>query len=151
MSIETSNAQVAERNAVIFRRIIEEGFNQGNLAVLADLVAPDMREHQHGLQPGLEGLRATISGLRRDLPDLTLTIEDVVADGDKVWARMRGHGSHRDGFFGLPHTGKPITIDVIDICRFADGKMVEHWGIPDRFGMLEQLGLLPRPPKTGSW
>lgn len=137
-----------ERNAAIFRRIIEEGFNQGNLAALADLVAPDAREHQRGLQPGLAGLRSTIVGLRRDLPDLTLTIEDLVAVRDKVWARLRGRGIHRAGFFGLPYTGKPIVVDVIDICRFEQGKLVEHWGIPDRFSMLEQLGLLPQPQRA---
>lgn len=150
MSTGTSEAHAAERNAAIFRRIIEEGFNQGDLAVLDGLVAPDMKEHQSGLHAGLEGLKATIAGLRRDLPDLTLTIEDFVANGDKVWARLRGRGSHRAGFFGLPCTGKPIAIDVIDICRFEGGKMVEHWGVPDRFSMLEQLGLLPQPPQAAA-
>ncbi len=145
MSIETSKARGAEKNAAIFRRIIEEGFNQGNLAILADLVALDIKEHQHGAQSGLEGLKATITELRRDIPDLEITIEDVIADGDRVCARLRGRGSHRAGFFGLPRTGRPITVEVIDICRFEGGKMVEHWGIPDRFAMLEQIGLLPRP------
>jgi predicted ester cyclase len=145
MSIGTGEAHAGERNAAIFRRIIEEGFNQGDLAVLDEFVAPDMREHQSGLRSGLEGLRATITGLRRDFPDFTLTIEDLAEDGDKVWARLRGRGSHRAGFFGLPRAGKPMAVDVIDICRFEGGKMVEHWGVPDRFSMLEQLGLLPPP------
>ncbi|HET8626088.1 MAG TPA: ester cyclase [Thermomicrobiales bacterium] len=134
-----------EANAAIFRRIIEEGFNRGDLAAMDALVAPDMVEHQTGLQPGLAGLKETIGGLRRDFPDFSLTIEDLVADGDKVWARMRGGGIHRAGFFGQPYTGEPVAIDVIDICRFAGGKMVEHWGVPDRFNLLEQLGLLPGP------
>ena len=151
MSTEASAAEVAGQNAAIFRRIVAAGFNQGDLAALDGLVAPEMREHQSGLRPGLEGLKDTIAGLRRDLSDFTLTVEDLVADGDKVWARLRGCGIPRAGFFGLPYTGKPIAIDVIDICRFEGGRMVEHWGIPDRFSLLEQLGLLPQPqPVAGA-
>ncbi len=79
-----------------------------------------------------------------------MTIEDITAEGDKVWARLTARGTHRGPFMGLPPTGRPIEIDVIDICRFEGGQLVEHWGVPDRFGMLEQLGLLPGPrPTTG--
>lgn len=146
MATGANGAHTAETNAAIFRRIIEEGFNRGDLAAMDGLIAPDMVEHQPGLHPGLAGAKQTISELRRDFHDFSLSIEDLVADGDKVWARLRSHGIHRAGFFGLPHTGKPISIDVIDICRFEGGKMVEHWGVPDRFGLLEQIGLLPGPP-----
>jgi predicted ester cyclase len=145
MATGESGATTAERNAAIFRRIIEEGFNRGDLAAMDELVAADMREHQWGAKPGLAGLKETIGGLRRDFTDFSLTIEDLVAEGDKVWGRLRSHGIHRAGFFGRPYTGKPISIDVIDIGRFEDGKMVEHWGVPDRFNLLAQLGLLPRP------
>ncbi|MFN8515102.1 MAG: ester cyclase [Thermomicrobiales bacterium] len=150
MAPEANGVTTAERNAAIFRRIIEEGFNRGDLAAMDALVAADMREHQLGAQPGLAGLKETIGGLRRDFPDFSLAIEDLVAEGDKVWGRLRSHGIHRAGFFGQPYTGKPISIDVIDICRFEDGKMVEHWGIPDRFSLLAQLGLLPRPERAAA-
>lgn len=139
---------VEERNKALFGRIIEEGFSRGNLAALDDLVAPDMAEHQRGLRPGLEGLKGTIAYLRAVYQDLTLTVEDITADGDKVWARLTACGTQRGPFMGLPPTGRRIEIDIIDICRFAGGRMVEHWGVPDRFSMLEQLGLLPRPPRT---
>jgi predicted ester cyclase len=141
---------VEQRNEAIFRQIISEGFNRGNLAALDELVAPDIVEHQTGAESGLDGLKSLIGGLRTDFPDFKLTIEDLVAVGDKVWARMRGGGTHRAGFFGLPRAGKPMQIDVFDVCRFADGLMVEHWGVPDRFAMLGQLGLLPKPQATST-
>jgi steroid delta-isomerase-like uncharacterized protein len=147
MSSQGSQAAVAARNQDAFRRIIEEGFSQGNLDALDAVVAPDLVEHQNitGLPPGLEGLRALIRGLRAVLPDLTVTIDDITADGDKVWARLVGRGTHRGPFFGLPGTGKTVSIDVMDVGRFENGKLVEHWGVPDRFSLLEQLDLLPKP------
>jgi steroid delta-isomerase-like uncharacterized protein len=148
VSTQSSAAGLMERNQEAFRRIIEDGFSKGNVDALDAVVAADLVEHQKvtGLPPGLEGLKAMIRGLRAVLPDLTLTIEDMMVDGDKVWARLTGRGTHRGPFFGLPGTGKTVTVDVIDIGRFENGKLVEHWGVPDRFSMLEQLGLLPKPP-----
>ncbi len=148
MSSQSSGTPLAERNKEAFRQIIEEGFSKGNLAALDAVVAPDFVEHQKvtGLPPGLEGLKAMIRGLRAVLPDLTLTIEDVTTDGDKVWARLTGRGTHQGQFFGLPGTGKTVAVDVMDVGRFENGKMVEHWGVPDRFSLLEQLDLLPKPP-----
>jgi predicted ester cyclase len=147
MAPERSAATLAEQNQAAFRRIIEDGFSKGNLAALDAVVASDFVEHQQvsGLPPGLEGLKAMIRGLRAVLPDLTLTIEDLTVDGDKVWARLIGRGTHRGPFFGLPGTGKTVAVDVMDLARFENGKMVEHWGVPDRFSLLEQLDLLPKP------
>ncbi len=147
MATGTSQATVAERNKEAFRVIIEEGFSKGNLDALDAVVASDCVEHQKvtGLPPGLDGLKAMICGLRAVLPDLTLTIEDMTADGDKVWARLVGRGTHQGSFFGLSGTGKTVVVDVMDLGRFENGKIVEHWGVPDRFSMLEQLDLLPKP------
>ena len=133
-----------EQNKEVVRRLIEEGFGQGNLAAVDELVAPDLMEHQAGMPQGREGLRKVIVGLRGILPDLHYTIEDITASGDRVWIRLRGYGTHRGEFMGLLPTGKAVVIDVIDICRLEDGKVVEHWGVPDRFSMLEQLGILQR-------
>jgi predicted ester cyclase len=128
------------------RLIIEEGFGKGDLAVLDEVVAPEFAEHQSGLPPTREGLKSVITGLRRIFPDLTFSIEDMTVDGDKVWGRMRARGTHRGEMMGLPPTGKTMEITVIDIIRVEDGKLVEHWGVPDRFSQLEQLGLLPGAP-----
>jgi predicted ester cyclase len=132
-----------EQNQAAFRRVIAEAFNKGNYNVLPDLFIPDFIEHQFGLHPTIEGMQADIQFLRTAFPDFNLTIEDMVADGDNVWARMTARGTNSGGFMGPPN-GKTFKITVFDQCRFKDGKIAEHWGSPDRFAMMAQLGLLPR-------
>ena len=132
-----------EENVQVFRRMIEEGFGQGNLAALDGLFADGYQEHQFQLPEGLQGFKNSIQGLRAAFPDLKITVEDIVAVDDKVWARSTASGTHLGEWMGLPATGATFTIDVIDICRFESGKVVEHWGVPDRFAQLLQLGFLP--------
>lgn len=134
-------------NEANYRRLIDEGFNRGNLAVVDELVAPDAIEHQRGSGPGREGVIRTINALRGAFPDFTLTIEDLVVDGDNVWARQRGGGTNLGRFFGHPPTGKKAYIEVVDVCRFEGGKVVEHWGVPDQLGMLMALGLVSPPSR----
>jgi predicted ester cyclase len=134
----------AEQNKEVLRRVIEEGFNRGNYDALDPLFAPDYQEHQFGLKKNMSGLKEDIQFLRTAFPDFHLTIEDMIADGDKVWIRMTAQGTNLGPFMGSP-TGKSHTSTVIDICRFEDGRIVEHWGVPDRFAVMAQLGLLPTP------
>ena len=135
-----------EQNKQVFRRLIEEGFSKGNLEVLNDVFAPNFIEHQDGfVPPNVEGVKGAIVSLRTAAPDLKLTIEEIIASGEKTWARITGRGTHRGPFMGRPATGRPFAITVIDICRFENGKIVEHWGVADRLSMMAQLGLLPRP------
>jgi predicted ester cyclase len=131
----------------VFRRVIEEGFNRGNFDAWDDCFAPTFVEHQDGLPPTLEGVKGALAGLRRAMPDLTLTIDEMTSSSDKVWARMTARGTNRGSFMGSAPTDKPFAITVIDICRFEDGKIVEHWGVPDRLALLHQLGLLPNPAR----
>ena len=133
----------AGQNQAAFREVIVEAFNQGHYAVLHKHFRPDFVEHQFGLRPTIEGMQGDIQFLRTAFPDFNLTIEDMVEAGDKVWARMTARGTNRGGFMGPPN-GKSFEIAVFDECRFEDGKIVEHWGSPDRFAMLAQLGLLPQ-------
>jgi predicted ester cyclase len=136
----------ANTNESIYRRIIEEGFNQGNLAVADELVAPNAIEHQRGgAGDGPEGLKRTINILRSAFPDFTITIDEVVTVGDKVWARQRGGGTNLGSFAGQPPTGRKAFTDVIDVARFENGKLVEHWGVPDQLGMMIQLGHITPP------
>jgi predicted ester cyclase len=135
----------AEQNKELFRRVIEEGFNRGNLAALDDLYTPTFTEHQFDMANTVDGLKGSITYLRETFAPFTLTIEDIVAEGDKVWARLTGRGMDSKGMMGRPPSGKTFAITVVDICRFEDGKIVEHWGVPDRFHQLAQLGLLPQP------
>jgi predicted ester cyclase len=125
-------------NERVFRRIIEEGFNHGDLDVLDELIAPECAEHQvHAPDVptvGPESAKAIVTTLKRSFPDLTLTIEEMDAVGDRVWARLRSDQTHLGPCMGHEPTGRPVSIDVIDVVRIVDGKMVEHWGIADRLG-----------------
>ncbi len=141
---------VPEQIKEVFRRVIEEGFNQGNLDALNDCFPPTYTEHQFDLPSTLEEFKGSIRFLRDTFAPFSLTIEDMVADGDNVWARMTGRGTDSKGFMGRPPTGRSFAITVIDVCRFEHGKIVEHWGVPDRFHLLEQLGVLAGPQRGTS-
>ena len=135
-----------EHNIVVFRQLIEEGFNRGHLEALDALVTPDFRENQRGFpSPDLAGLKGGIQGLRHAIPDLRLEVEDTIVEGDKVCFRLVGKGTHQGQFGPVPGSGKQVSVDVIDMCRFRDGRIAEHWGVADRMGVVEQVGM-PRPP-----
>jgi predicted ester cyclase len=136
-----------ELNIATFRRVIEEGFNKGNVDALDDCFSPTYVEHQFDLPPTLEGFKGSIRYLRDSFGDFSLTIEDIIAGEDMIWARMTGRGKHSHSYMGKPATGKSFAMTVVDICRFEEGRIVEHWGVPDRFHLIVQLGLLPGPPK----
>lgn len=131
----------------LFRILIEEGFSKGDVSVFDTYTSPDFVEHQYGFnRPGVQGVKNAINSLHEAFPDFSLTIEDLISNGDKVWGRMTGRGTHKKQFGPLPPTGKSFEITVIDIMRFKDGKLIAHWGVPDRFALMEQLGMKP-PPK----
>ena len=134
-------------NEQIYRRLIDEAFNEGNLATVDELVSPDAREHQRGAEDGPEGAKKTITYLRSAFSDFKITIDEVVVSGDKVWARQRGGGTNSGRFAGHPPTGRVAFTEVIDICRIENGKIVEHWGVPDQLGMMLQLGLIAPPAR----
>jgi predicted ester cyclase len=136
-----------ETNKETIRRFVEE-VNKGNIDVLDDILASDYKDHQPlppGLPSGLAGLKAFFAAQRAAFPDLTATVADIAADGDKVWDRLTVRGTNTGPFMGMPPTGKPVTIEVYDISRFASGKVVEHWGVADNLGMMQQLGVVPAP------
>ena len=137
-----------EGNKTALRQVITESFNKGNYAVLFEYFNPNYVEHQFGLRPTIEGMQGDIQFLRTAFPDFALSIEEMLAEGDQVWVRMTARGTNLGGFMGPPN-GKSFRITVIDICRFEDGKIVEHWGVPDRFALLAQLGLMPQTQPQG--
>ena len=126
-----------------FKAIVERGFSRGDLTVADEVCADGLIGHQYLARidlPGPQILKAQIEDARRGIEGLTFTVEAAVEAGDTVWARGKVTGAD-------PRSGKSVAIDVIDVCRFADGKLVEHWGVPDRFALLHQIGALPPPPK----
>jgi len=124
-------------------RLIEEGFNKGNLSVVDEVVSIDVKEHQRGNHDGAEGTKEVITTLRSWFPDFSMHAEDVVVSGDKVWARFRATGTNLGSIMKMPPTGKRMNIDVVDIVRIRDGRIREHWGVPDQLGMMLQTGLFP--------
>ncbi len=135
------------------RRLIEEGFNEGNLEVVDALVSPDLIEHQNfgpNHAPGAEGVKAVIASLRRAFSDFHLAIDDLTVDGDTVWLRMTGTGTNDGSFMGHPPTGRTMRTDVFDALRVQDERIVEHWRVPDRLGTLFQLGLAQPPSRATS-
>jgi ketosteroid isomerase-like protein len=136
---KSSGAMHMSINLECFKAITERGFSHGDLTVADEVCAETLIEHQYLTKSDLLGphiLKGQIEDARQSIKDLKLTIEASVEIGDTVWARCKATGVD-------PRTGKPVTIDVMDICRFANGKLVEHWGVPDRFALLHQIGALP--------
>jgi steroid delta-isomerase-like uncharacterized protein len=135
----------------ILRRFIEEGLNRGNLDVVDELIAPNFVEHEElppGSPEGREGVRHYLRTMRQAFPDLHGTVGDEVVQGDKVVVRSTWQGTHAGHFLGIPPTGKRVSFDVIDIVRLQDGKVVEHWGLTDGLGLLQQLGVVAVPGQT---
>jgi predicted ester cyclase len=125
------------------RQIVEGGFGKADLSMIDNYIADDFVEHQFGMQGGKEGLKKAIQGLHNAFPDMHYNVINHCVNSDIVWTHFQCMGTHTGAFMGNPATGKSFTIDVIDIMRFANGKMVEHWGSPDRFALLVQLGFWP--------
>jgi predicted ester cyclase len=140
METEKSNEQ-------LFRILIEEGFSKGDVTVFDKHTSQDFVEHQYGFSPpGVEGVKNAIKNLHSAFTDFSMVIEDMVINDNKVWGRMTARGTQTGQFGPMPPTGKTFDITVIDIMHFKDGKLIEHWGVPDRLGLMEQLGMKP-PPK----
>jgi steroid delta-isomerase-like uncharacterized protein len=96
--------------------------------------------------PALANFKAFVAEFRKAFPDLKVQVEDLVAEGDKVVARVRLTGTHKGDFHGAPPTGKSFSIEFVDVIRLVDGKFVEHWGVADELSMMQQLGMIPVPP-----
>jgi steroid delta-isomerase-like uncharacterized protein len=127
------------------RRFYEEVFNKKNTAAIDEFIDPHSVDHAAppGTPGGLEGAKQTITMYLTAFPDLHFTVEDMIAEGDKVVARLTVHGTHQGAFMGIPPTGKHTTVTAIEIIRFADGKSVEHWAEIDFMSLLQQLGVIP--------
>ncbi|MFF0547076.1 ester cyclase [Nocardia thailandica] len=132
-----------------FIDFMRRGFEQGDDTVVDELTAPDLVEHQFGLDgsgaAAREKVKAAIREVHRMVPDMRYSFDAMTEDGDTLWVRMTGRGTHQGGLFGGAPTGNPVEVTVIDICRFdAEGRIAEHWGVPDRFALLAQTGTLAR-------
>ena len=132
---------------VVMQRMFDEGFATGDGAIVDELCSPDLLEHQFGLSGERADAIAHVKDAMRDVhgafPDIAFTIEDAVESGDTIWVRVHARGTATGPFFGPP-SGRPVDFTVVDIARVVDNRIVEHWGVPDRFAVLAQTGVLDR-------
>ena len=138
----------AVSNESLLRRMYDEVFSKGKLSVVDEIMDRNFVEHEPpppGFKSGVEGLKQFIGALRTGFPDLGLAVNDLVSQGDRVWARGTITGTHKGSYMSIPPTGKRISFEVMDIVRFSGGKAVEHWGVTDNLGLLTQLGAIPAP------
>ena len=140
-----------EKNASHSKRIIEELFGGGNYDVAHELVSAGAVGHDPALpEPvnGPKGLIEAARGYRGAFPDLRMTADQSIAEGDYVATRWTGRGTHKGELFGIPATGKEATVTGISIDRWADGKIVESWTNWDTLGLLQQIGAVPAAMQT---
>ena len=133
---------MSEQNKAIARRIFDEVASKGNLDVIDELVSPNHVYHSDPELSGIEGQKKLVTTYRTAFPDLILTVQDQIAEGDKVVTRFTAQGTHKGDLMGTPPTGKQVTATPISIMRFADDKVVEEWELVDEMGMMRQLGLM---------
>ena len=140
---------LTETNKTVSRRFFDEVWNKGNLTVLDEILVKDHVNSGPGTIPGLpngpEGSKQFVTAYRNAFPDVHFTIDDQIAEGDKVMTRWTAQGTHQGELAGLPATGKSSTVTGITVHRLVEGKIAESWGIFDEFGMMQQLGAIPMP------
>ncbi len=147
----TTEPSVTDRDRseafTVMQRIFDEGFATGDGTVVDELCSSDLVEHQFGLSgtgaEAIQHVKDAIRDVHSAVPNISFTIEDSVVEGDTIWVRVRAQGTATGPFFGPP-SGRPVDFTVFDVVRVVDGRIVEHWGVPDRFAMLAQTGVLDR-------
>jgi steroid delta-isomerase-like uncharacterized protein len=139
MSVEANKA-VLEK----FNQAMGEFWQSGNAEVFDAVMAADCVIHQPGLPPNLAGFKQVLPAFRSAFPDFKVLEFDMVAEGDKIADRVTWTATHKGELMGIPATGKTITMREAHIRRFANGKIVEHWGEWDQMGLMQQLGVIPQ-------
>jgi steroid delta-isomerase-like uncharacterized protein len=142
----------AEGNKAVVRRYGEDFWGKGNLAIADALFTPDIRDHHPELPnqaPGREGQQQVLSVFRTAFPDLQVTNDDIIAEGEKVVLRWTARGTHRGELLGIPPTGRQVTIRGIDILRLEGGKIAERWAESNSLELMQQLGVIPAPGQAG--
>ena len=137
-----------KENKALVRRVVEF-WNRRDLDAFFKVLSPEYVEHLPSGDVTLEQLKKYADNFFTAFPDIEIIIKDMVAEGDKVAVLVNWQATHRGEYLGIPATGKRVSFGVIDIMRFADGVVVEHWGQMDSMGMMQQLGVVPAPGEGG--
>jgi len=134
---------IEEENKTIHRRVYEKIWNKGNLDVVDEIIDDDYIYHPLPQRRGPEGYKTMYHGFAEAFFGFHCEIEDMIAEGDKVMVRTTITGTHAREFLGVAPTGKQISVTEIAVVRIEDGKIIEEWGSPDFFSMMQQLGAIP--------
>jgi steroid delta-isomerase-like uncharacterized protein len=134
-------------NKTLVRRYVEEVLNKRNLALIDELFAPTFIDHDTSMPEakGAAGVKRLAAMVHDSFSDLHFTVEDMVAEGDKVVYRYSVRGTHKGSFMGIAPTGEQFAVTGIHIYRVADGKLQEEWENWDVPGLMRQLGVIPQP------
>lgn len=140
-----------EENKDIARRFIQRVFVEADPAAVDELASEDFTPHSWGqMPPGRDSLKAAQKRVTQGISDARMTVEDVIAEGDKVAVRLISHGRHTGEFMGVPASAKEYDISETHIFRITGGKVVEHWLNADMLGLMQQIGALQAPATSGS-
>jgi steroid delta-isomerase-like uncharacterized protein len=142
---------MSDANKNVVRRLFEEVWNKGNLPVADELFAQNYSHHDSstpdfGRGPESEKKRAAL--YRNAFPDVRLTVEDIIAEGETVTSRWSCKGTHKGDLNGIAPTGRQFTISGISVARFTNGKMIEGYVNWDALGLMQQLGVVPELAKS---
>ena len=142
---------MSEQNKALLRRFYDEVFHKKNVKAVDEFLAPNAVDHSlpPGTPQGREGVKQLLSMYMTAFPDMEMKAEDMIAEGDRLVSRWTATGTHKGPLMGIAPTGKRITISGIEIVRFQNGKMVEHWEAMDMLGMYQQLGINPSAAQGG--
>jgi steroid delta-isomerase-like uncharacterized protein len=139
-----------EKKAVVrrYNELVEQYWRTGDADAFDEVVASDFVHHSPGLPPDLEGMKQALPMFRAAFPDMRLTVEEMIAEGDKVVDRVTVRGTHEGELMGIPASGKQVEFMETHISRIADGKIVERWGEWDALGMMQQIGAVSAPEQS---
>jgi C-1 hydroxylase len=130
-------------NRTLFLRFVD-AWNSRDTARMVEFWSPDLVHHHRDGDYGRDEVFTLMSGFMEAFPDLRFDVEQVVADGDFVSARMKARATHQNAFAGFPPTGREVAVTVMGMVRIDEGRIAEHWNVMDELALMQQLGLIPQ-------
>jgi steroid delta-isomerase-like uncharacterized protein len=130
-------------NKAIVREYLDRAWAKRDSTAIDELIAPDYKQHARNTPSGREGVKAFFAMLHSAFSDIAYSVEDMIAEGDRVSWRWLMKAKHTGPFMGLPATGRSVALPGMSLVRVRDGMLAEHWGEQDMLGLLQQLGVLP--------
>ncbi|AYB31009.1 ester cyclase [Chryseolinea soli] len=131
-----------QKEIEVLRTVVERGFGLADMNTIDRLISEDVVEHQFGRLNGRDELKKSILAIANGFSDRQYELVRFSTDGDVVWGHFKFTATHSGVFFGHQPTNRKVSIDVMDIAKISNGQIVEHWGVPDRFALLVQIGAI---------